>query len=170
MNENLKISEAGIALIKEFESLHDGDLTMIGLQPKMCPAGVWTEGYGHAITDKLGRQLKGAQNKEMAYRMSVVKDEQTAVLVLKKDLLRYEATVRQNIRVALQQNEWDALVSHTYNTGGSKVLFNLVNAVPRNDDTLRVWWTTKYTTANGILLPGLVRRRKAEADLFFNCK
>lgn len=36
------INEAGISLIKEFESLHDGDLSVIGLQPKQCPAGIWT--------------------------------------------------------------------------------------------------------------------------------
>lgn len=45
----MKTSENGIILIKHYESLHDGDLSRIGLQPKMCPAGYWTEGYGHAI-------------------------------------------------------------------------------------------------------------------------
>jgi lysozyme len=40
----MKISEKGLDLIKHFESLHDGDLTIVGLQPKMCPAGIWTEG------------------------------------------------------------------------------------------------------------------------------
>ena len=39
----MKTSQKGINLIKYFESLHDGDLTEIGLQPKMCPAGIWTE-------------------------------------------------------------------------------------------------------------------------------
>lgn len=168
MNNELKTSANGIALIKEFESLHDGDLSMIGLQPKMCPAGVWTEGYGHAITDKLGRQVKGAANKELAYKMSVIKDETMARLVLVKDLAKYEAIVRSKAKVKLKQNEFDALVSHTYNTGGSDTLFKLVNLVPRNNDTLKVWFLTKYITADGIVMPGLIRRRKAEADLFFN--
>ena len=40
----MKTGIKGIDLIKEFESLHDGDLKQVGLQPKMCPAGIWTEG------------------------------------------------------------------------------------------------------------------------------
>jgi lysozyme len=50
----MKTSNVGIQLIQEFESLHDGDLTMIGLQPKMDPIGIWTEGYGHAMRDSKG--------------------------------------------------------------------------------------------------------------------
>jgi hypothetical protein len=50
-NKTMKTSNVGIQLIQEFESLHDGDLTMIGLQPKMDPIGIWTEGYGHAMRD-----------------------------------------------------------------------------------------------------------------------
>jgi len=38
MNDNL------IKLIVRYESLHDGDLKQIGLQPKMDPIGIWTEG------------------------------------------------------------------------------------------------------------------------------
>lgn len=167
MNQSLKTSENGIRLIKQFEGLHDGDLSQIGLQPKMCPAGVWTEGYGHVIKDKTGRQLKGEHNKEMAYKMSVIKNEHMAMLVLRKDLLRYESIVKQNVRVPLNQNEFDALVSHTYNTGGSETLFKLVNLQPRDNQKLRLWFTTKYTSAAGKVLPGLVKRRQTEAELFF---
>ena len=39
----MKTSQIGIDLIKHFEGLHDGDLKKIGLQPKKCPAGIWTE-------------------------------------------------------------------------------------------------------------------------------
>ena len=38
----MKTSQIGISLIKHFEGLHDGDLKKIGLQPKKCPAGIWT--------------------------------------------------------------------------------------------------------------------------------
>ena len=48
----MKIGKEGIDLIKKWESLHDGNLKLIGLQPKMCPAGYWTEGYGNVIKDK----------------------------------------------------------------------------------------------------------------------
>ena len=47
----MKTGTKGIELIKSFESLHDGDLSKIGLQPKMCPAQIWTEGYGRAMRE-----------------------------------------------------------------------------------------------------------------------
>ena len=55
----MKTGDLGISLIKFYESLHDGDLKKIGLQPKMCPAGIWTVGYGHALRDIDGTWLKG---------------------------------------------------------------------------------------------------------------
>ena len=60
----MKTSVNGLNLIKEFESLHDGDLSIIGLQPKMCPAQVWTEGYGRAMRNKSGVFLKGTKDKQ----------------------------------------------------------------------------------------------------------
>ena len=54
----MKTNNEGIKLIKDFESLHDGDLTLIGLQPKMDPIGIWTEGYGRAMRDKKGNFIK----------------------------------------------------------------------------------------------------------------
>jgi len=50
----MKISKQGIELIKFFESLHDGNLSKIGLQPKLCPANIVTIGYGRALKDKKG--------------------------------------------------------------------------------------------------------------------
>ena len=76
----MKTSQKGINLIKYFESLHDGDLTEIGLQPKMCPAGIWTEGYGHAIRDLKGQFFKGKDNKLKAYANSIVKNENSGSL------------------------------------------------------------------------------------------
>ena len=59
----MKTSSSGIALIAYFEQYHDGDLTKIGLQPKMCPAGIWTVGLGHALINKnTGKWLKGQQD------------------------------------------------------------------------------------------------------------
>ena len=44
----------GREIVKHYESLHDGDLKKIGLQPKLCPAGIWTQGYGRAMRKKNG--------------------------------------------------------------------------------------------------------------------
>ena len=162
----MKIGKLGLSLIKEFEGLHDGDLTQIGLQPKMCPAGIWTEGWGHAMRDSKGNFIKGSLNKQLAYSLSKIKTEQQADGYLQTDLAVYEAIVERKLKVNVNQNQFDALVSHTYNTGGSNTLFDLVNS-NSDADSIYKWFTTRYTQANGKVLPGLVRRRKAEADLFF---
>lgn len=71
-----------------------------------------------------------------------------------------------NKRVPITQNQFDALISHTYNTGGSDGLFKFINDRAACA-TIRNWIVTKYITAQGVKLNGLIRRRKAEADLFF---
>ncbi len=163
----MKISQNGIDFIKGWESLHDGDLTKIGLQPKLCPAGVWTVGYGHAIRDvKTGKFLKGLENYELACKMFNDLTEHQANDLLKIDLMYYEDKVNKRINVEINQNQFDALVSHTYNTGGSNTLFGLVNANAHKADIYN-WFTLHYITANRKVLRGLILRRKAEAELYF---
>jgi lysozyme len=161
----MKTTKIGIDLIKFFESIHDGDLKKIGLQPKMCPAGIWTEGYGHAIRNEKGVFLKGVENKEKAYKYSIVKDELQAEKLLEKDLKAYENIVIKKIKIVLKQNQFDALVSHTYNTGGSDKLFNLINKKAPIED-IKKWFENKYITVAGKQLKGLLKRRKAEFKLY----
>ena len=156
----------GIKLIKSFESLHDGDLNMIGLQPKMDPIGIWTEGYGRAMRDNHGNFIRGKENKALAYSRITIDNESEAHQALIQDLSSREHTVMQNIKIPLTQNQFDALVSYVYNTGGSNTLYNLINK-KADPAIIRRWFETKYITADGKKLPGLIRRRKAEADLFF---
>ena len=162
----METGKLGINLIKEFESLHDGDLSVIGLQPKMCPAGVWTEGWGHAIRDDKGKFIKGKENKALAYKFSKIKTKEQADKLLLKDLDSREYSVMQKIKVDLNQNQFDALVSYQYNTGGSSTLYKLINSNASKKD-IQNWFETKYITGDGKVLPGLVRRRKAECKLFF---
>lgn len=162
----MRTSINGINLIKEFEGLHDGDLSTIGLQPKMCPAQIWTEGYGKAMRDENGNFLKGLKDKTKAYAGITIHNEAEANSELIKSLSSRELTVSKKIKVPLTQNQFDALVSHTYNTGGSDTLFKLINK-KAPEDQIRRWFETKYVTSGKVRLPGLVRRRKAEADLFF---
>jgi lysozyme len=162
----MKTSNIGIELIKEFESLHDGDSSLIGLQPKMCPAGVWTEGYGHAMRDSKGNFIKGKANKTLAYNNAKVKTKTEATKLLFQDLDPREYIVEQKVKVDLNQNQFDALVSYVYNTGGSSTLYNLINKKAPDAD-IKKWIETKYISADGVKLAGLVRRRKAESNLFF---
>jgi lysozyme len=156
----MKTSQIGIDLIKLFEGLHDGDLKEIGLQPKKCPAGIWTQGYGSAMRDKNGNFLKGN------VMPNVTISEKEAEQLLAKDLEVFENIVMRKVKVLLSQNNFDALVSHTYNTGGSDTLFKLVNK-NAPDEQIRKWFTTKYITGGGKRLQGLVNRRNAEAKLYF---
>ena len=162
----MKTSVNGLNLIKEFESLHDGDLSQIGLQPKMCPAQVWTEGYGRAMRNKNGQFLKGTKDKKEAYANITINNKQEAEQALVEDLRVFERIVSSKIKISLTQNQFDALVSYTYNTGGSDTLFKLINR-KAPEEQIRKWFETKYITANGVKLAGLVRRRKEESNLFF---
>jgi len=162
----MKTGEKGIDLIKMFESLHDGDLKQIGLQPKMCPAQIWTEGYGRAMRNLKGGFIKGAENKALAYSRISIHTEAEAVKALSQDLITYERIVLSKVKVELTQNQFDALVSYTYNTGGSQTLFNLINKNAPADQ-IKWWFENKFITGGGKLLAGLVRRRKTECALFF---
>jgi lysozyme len=142
----MKISTAGIEFIKKFEGLC--------LQAYLCPAGVWTIGYGS--TQIAGRGVT---------RKDVISNE-VAEILLKNDLMRFEKIVNERINVTLNQNQFDALVSHTYNTGGSDTLFELINESASND-LIRNWIETRYTTAKGIPLQGLINRRRKEAEVYF---
>lgn len=157
MNKNL------LALISRYESLHDGDLTQIGLQPKMDPIGIWTEGWGHAILDKNNKFVRGLNNKELAYSLAKVKTVEEANDLLQKDLEPIYLIIERKIKVQLSDNQIAALTSFIYNTGGSDTLFKLINS---KSPLLEKWWSEHYITAGGQKLKGLVFRRKSEALLF----
>lgn len=161
-------SENGIILIKHYESLHDGDLSRIGLQPKMCPAGYWTEGYGHAILDQNGQKIKGIAGKALAYKNSVVKNESQACSLLAKDLTWRETAINR-LKLNLSQNQFDALVSFVYNIGISSFMKStLLSDIKKKaaEEKIRKDFL-QWVYADGKKLPGLVFRRQAEADLFF---
>lgn len=96
-----------------------------------------------------------------------------SIALLKKDLKKYEAIVKKEINVLLEQYEFDALVHHVYNTGGyykdkagkwrPASLFRLVNEDKPEAamDSLRLW-----NKDNGKVVNGLKIRREIEAKLF----
>ena len=157
-------SQIGLDLIKHFEGLHDGDLKEIGLQPKKDPVGIYTEGWGRAMRDKKGNFIK---DKLTAYKNITIKTMEQANTALKVDIVPFELQVLRKVKRSLKQNEFDALVVHTYNTGGSSTLFKLVSE-NASEESIKKWWTTKYITGQGNPKPlsGLVRRRNAEFKLF----
>ena len=139
----MKTSEEGKDLIKKFEGVR--------LKAYKCSAGVPTIGFGNTFYED-GVKVKMSDSITL----------ERARILFDMLLPKYEKIVLNKVKRVLKQNEFDALVSHTYNTGGSSTLFKLVNA---NLDCSS-WWLNKYTTANGKKLKGLVERRKQEYELY----
>ena len=144
----MKTSQVGINLIKHFEGFK--------AKPYLCPAKIPTIGYG-ATFYKDGKKVT-LQDKPIT--------EEGAEELLKLILKSFESIVMRKIKIPLKQCQFDALVSHTYNTGGSDTLFKLINQ-NAPDEQIRKWFTTKYITGGGKRLQGLVNRRNAEAKLYF---
>ncbi|MEN5306844.1 lysozyme [Chryseobacterium cucumeris] len=144
----MKTSQKGINLITSFEGF--------SAKPYLDSAGIPTIGYGNTYYPR--------GNKVTMKDPAITKEK--GVELFAAVLPTYEKIVNSKVKVPLTQNQFDALVSHTYNTGGSDGLFSLVNKRAA-DSEIRNWFTTKYITAAGKTLNGLIRRRKAEADLFF---
>ena len=142
----MKVSQNGIELIKLFEGCK--------LKSYKCPAGVWTIGFGNTFYLDGSKVLMGQKISQAE-----------ADMLLLKLLPKYEATVDRNIKVTVTQNQYDALVSFCWNCGSSESLFRLVN-IKATDEVIHKWLCSHYIMGGGKVLPGLVRRRKAEADLF----
>jgi len=135
-----------IDLIKKFEGLR--------LESYKCPAGLWTLGYGNTQWEN-GIRVKENQ----------VIDIQRA----EKLLIYWVSKYADRITVKCNQNQFDALVSFAYNVGignfDSSTLKKKVIANP-NDPNIRDEFM-KWISSRGKQLAGLVKRREAEANLYF---
>lgn len=139
----MNVSDDGIDLIKQFEGCR--------LTAYLCPAGVWTIGYGHT----------GSVNKGDAI------DEDEADILLRADLRRFERSVSKLVGVPLSQGQFDALVSFAFNLGGGALQRStLRQKLNRGDYDGAAEQFMKWTRAGGRVLAGLVRRRQAEYELF----
>jgi lysozyme len=147
----MKTGERGLKLIKEFEGCK--------LTAYICPAGVWTIGIGST------RYSDGSAVK----RGQTLANEEAALLLLSKTLTSYEHAVNA-IKVNLTQNEFDALVSLTYNIGaGNLASSTLVKMLKAGDPKSEIAQQfLRWDKAGGKPLAGLTRRRNAEAELFLS--
>jgi GH24 family phage-related lysozyme (muramidase) len=147
----MKTGERGLKLIKEFEGCK--------LTAYICPAGVWTIGVGSTRYSD-GSAVKKGQT---------LANEEAALLLLSKTLTSYEHAVNA-IKVDLTQNEFDALVSLTYNIGaGNLASSTLVKMLKAGDPKSEIAQQfLRWDKAGGKPLAGLTRRRNAEAELFLS--
>lgn len=135
----MKISDNGLALIKSFEGCH--------LTAYKCPAGVWTIGYGHTKGVYEGMKITQSQ----------------ADNFLREDCGKAEKNVMSfNDEYSWTQNEFDALVSFAYNIGS---INQLTANGTRSKESIAVKML-EYNKGGGKVLTGLVRRRKAEQEMF----
>ena len=141
------ISEKGINLIKTFEGLE--------LEAYQCSGNVWTIGWGST-------ELYGVRVRKGDVITTIEAEE-----LLRYDIKRFEYLVNTRINITISQNQFDALVSHAYNTGGSDTLFELINA-NENEKRIRHWIENTYITSKGVFFRGLKNRRILEANLFFS--
>lgn len=166
-NPDLKPGQDCLDLVRHFEGLHDGDLRTIGLQPKRCPAGYWTEGWGHAVKDAAGRMLLATAPYTEALKHSKVATQEDADRLLQQDLEAFGAKVLALVHVRLTQQQFDALVSFTYNVGTGNLqrstLLRKLNAGQHAEVAAEFG---RWVRAGNQVLRGLVMRRKAEAFLF----
>lgn len=131
------------SIIKECEGLY--------LKSYLCPADVWTIGYGHT---------KGVKPKQ------VITEEQANQYLL-DDLQVSLGAVNRLVKVKLSQNQFDALVSFTFNLGqGALAGSTLLRKLNSGDYEGAANEFPKWNGAGGKVLAGLVRRRKMEQDLF----
>ena len=137
----LSLGSKGLELIKSFEGVRLGAY--------QDSVGVWTIGYGHTGGVRPGQRITQAQADEF----------------LRSDCQRFVNAVNKKVTVALNQNQFDALVSLSFNLGenGWKGLLAKLNA---GDYAGAQKAFLQYVHAGGKVLKGLVRRRQAESDLF----
>ena len=140
----MKTSNKGIELIKQHECFR--------ARAYKCPAGVWTIGYGHT---------RGVNNGDV-----ITKEQGERFLI--QDLQTAEREVNSH-GLTFNQNQFDALVSFVFNVGSgnfsrSTLLRKL--KVNSNDATISYEFS-RWKHGGGKVLPGLVKRRKEEAELYF---
>jgi lysozyme len=146
----MNISQKGIDLIKKFE----------GFSPNAyrCPAGKMTIGYGHVIQAE-------------RERFNAPLTEADAERILLKDVKTAEATINKGTHTPLTQGQYDALVSLVFNWGGSNFLrsqgLKYLNSYDYALAAKEFFSFDKgIVKVSGTVMPGLVKRRQAEWDLW----
>jgi lysozyme len=139
----MKISKVGAVLIKKYEGCR--------LKAYKCPAGVWTIGYGHTGNVKEGQVITQAHADDL----------------FDKDIQRFVDGVNNAVKVELNQNQFDALVSFAYNCGvGALQKSTLLQFVNKKQFVKASAEFAKWNKGGGKVLQGLVRRRNEEQALF----
>jgi lysozyme len=146
----MKVNAEGYALIKKFEGCR--------LKAYLCPANVWTIGYGNTFYEN-GMKVKEGD----------VITQQRAEELAKFIIDQFAVTIEPFIQKPLNDNQFSACVSLAYNIGTSgfkrSSVFKKLNINPNDPtiaDSFKLW-----NKGGGKVLAGLVKRREAEIQLYF---
>ena len=167
----MKTGEKGVQLLQHYESLHDGDLSVIGLQPKRDPRGIWTVGWGHALFDSDGNGITDFTVAQRMFPQYMNIDIDTATRLLEQDLIPRENFVNSQ-GLVLNQDQFDACVDFVYNEGSGNflgsTLLRYIRAGETVDNISTAFAMYNKGTIDGVrqVLPGLTFRRQSEATLF----
>jgi GH24 family phage-related lysozyme (muramidase) len=139
----MNISQSGLDLIKSFEGCV--------LHAYQDVGGVWTIGYGHTGGVREGQTIS----------------QSDADVMLKFDVQKFVKTVNENVKVSLNQNQFDALVSFTYNCGSHALhTSTLLEKLNKSDFVGASNEFDRWVHAGGKVIRGLVNRRAKEKALF----
>jgi lysozyme len=173
VEQEVKLSKAGADLMHRYEGCRN--------KPYLCPAHIWTIGYGHVLYQEQIRLPmvrppgKTKDDIPMIRSEYPLKPEDNRVWTKEKieelfatDVASFERGVLRLVPgVVGRQGSFDALVSISFNFGlGNLQRSTIRMKANRGDwegaaDAFRVW-----TKGGGKVLPGLVKRREAERSLF----
>lgn len=166
----MKVSDNALKMLKH----HEGVRT----KPYRDVVALWTVGVGHLMYPEQAT-LPNKNNAKPGYTGMTREDYQIRIEdfrvfsmeevdeLLKSDLARFERGVDRLITVPLKQNQFDALVSFSFNLGlGTLQRSTLRQKVNRGDFEGAAEEFMKYTMAGGKVFRGLVIRRTDEQRLF----
>lgn len=143
------VPQPAIEIIKQFEGFRS--------TAYLCPAGIPTIGYGHTKTVK----PSDVGVKRITTR--------TAEYLLRDDLQvavdRLYAVLPANAIIALNDNQWSALIAFAYNVG-AKASWTIWRLVKDRAYARVPAEMGRFVNADGRRIQGLVNRRRAEGDLW----
>lgn len=137
-------------LIKEFEGFRQ--------YPYKCPAGYWTIGYGSRYYPS-GKEVTADDN-------SV--NEKVANDILQAYLKKHVVPVLEKMPYDMSQGQIEALASLIYNIGGGAFLNSKLYKAIKKGDNEAIFKEWNWIKAGGVVYKGLVKRRVAELNLWFN--
>jgi lysozyme len=168
LEQEVKLSKAGEDLMHRFEGFRN--------KPYLCPADIWTIGYGHVlyqeqirlpvVTDKpnvvIRKKFSLRQEDNRVWSKEEINE------LFRKDVATFERGVLRLVPgVVGRQGAFDALVSISFNFGLGNLQRSTIRMRANRGDwegaaeAFRMW-----VKGGGRVLPGLVRRREAEIALF----